>query len=78
MAGNLDKDDVELKTKIAIRIKELRKSSGKKQTEFAYDLGIDKQSLNRLENGRGATVYTIYRICKALDISLSQFFTGIK
>jgi transcriptional regulator with XRE-family HTH domain len=74
MAGNLDKEDLELKRKIALRIKELRKLSGKKQTEFAYDLGVDKQSLNRLEGGRGATIYTISKICKALEISLIQFF----
>ncbi len=74
MAGNLDKEDLLLKKRIALRIKELRKLSGKKQTEFAYDLGIDKQSLNRLEGGRGATIYTISKFCKALDISLSNFF----
>ena len=74
MAGNLDKEDLELKKKISLRIKELRVLSGKKQTEFAYDLGIDKQSLNRLEGGRGATVYTINKLCKAIGISLTQFF----
>ena len=74
MAGNLDKTDIELRKKIALRIKELRQSSGKNQTEFAYDLGIDKQTLYRLENGRGATIYSINKFCKVREITLSQFF----
>lgn len=74
MAGNLDKVDAELRKKIALRIKELRESSGKNQTQFAYELGVDKQSLYRLEKGRGATIYTINRFCKTLGITLGQFF----
>ena len=74
MAGNLDKIDIELRTKIAERIKELRESSGKNQTEFAYDLGIDKQTLYRLESGRGATIYSINKFCKIRGIMLAEFF----
>lgn len=74
MAGNLDKIDIELKKHIAERIKELRESSGKNQTEYALELGIDKQTLHRLENGRGATIYSINRFCKLRGITLSQFF----
>jgi transcriptional regulator with XRE-family HTH domain len=74
MAGSLDKIDIELRDKIAARIKELRESSGKSQTEFALELGIDKQTLHRLETGRGATIYSINKFCKARGISLSEFF----
>jgi transcriptional regulator with XRE-family HTH domain len=74
MAGSLDKTDIELRNKIAERLKELRESSGKNQTEFAYDLGIDKQTLYRLETGRGATIYSINKFCKVRGITLSQFF----
>ena len=74
MAGSLDKIDIELRDKIAERIKELRESSGKSQTEFAYDLGIDKQTLYRLESGRGATIYSINKFCKVRGITLSEFF----
>lgn len=74
MAGSLDKIDTELRKKIAERIKELRESSGKNQTEFAYDLGIDKQTLYRLESGRGATIYSINKFCKIRQITLSDFF----
>lgn len=74
MAGNLDNIDAELKSKISLRIKELRESSGKSQTEFAYELGVDKQTMYRLEKGRGATIYTINKFCKTRGISLGQFF----
>jgi transcriptional regulator with XRE-family HTH domain len=74
MAGSLDKIDIDLRKKIAERIKELRESSGKNQTEFAYDLGIDKQTMYRIESGRGATIYSINKFCKARGITLSHFF----
>ena len=74
MAGSLDKIDIDLRDKIAQRIKEVRESSGKSQTEFALELGIDKQTLHRLETGRGATIYSINKFCKVRGISLSEFF----
>lgn len=74
MAGSLDKLDLELRDKIAARIKELRESSGKSQTEFALELGVDKQTLHRLEIGRGATIYSINKFCKVVGITLSEFF----
>ena len=74
MAGNLDKSDIELRKNIASRFKEFRENSGKSQTEFAYELGMDKQTWYRLEKGRGATIYTINKFCKNQGITLSQFF----
>jgi transcriptional regulator with XRE-family HTH domain len=74
MARELDKIDQELKKRIAMRFKELRKESGLNQTEFAYSYGKDKQTQNRLEGGRGATIYSINKFCKAQGISLSDFF----
>ncbi|THU41184.1 helix-turn-helix domain-containing protein [Niastella caeni] len=77
MAGSLDKIDIELRDKIAQRIKELRESSGKSQTEFALELGIDKQTLHRLETGRGATIYSINKFCMVRGITLSEFFDSV-
>jgi transcriptional regulator with XRE-family HTH domain len=74
MARILDKIDTDLKKAIALRFRELRESSGKNQTQFAYDYGKDKQTQNRFEKGRGATIYTINKFCAALDISISEFF----
>jgi transcriptional regulator with XRE-family HTH domain len=74
MAGSLDKLDIELRDKIAARIKELRESSGKSQTEFALELGVDKQTLHRLESGRGATIYSINKFCMVIGMTLAEFF----
>ncbi|SKC18508.1 helix-turn-helix domain-containing protein [Dyadobacter psychrophilus] len=75
MSAKLDHHDIELKQKIAQRIKELRLSSGKKQNNFAInEMETDKQMLHRLESGRGATIYSINKICQALNITLKDFF----
>jgi transcriptional regulator with XRE-family HTH domain len=74
MSRELDKIDQELKKRIAMRFKELRVESGKNQTDFAYSYGKDKQTQNRLEGGRGATIYSINKFCKAKGITLSDFF----
>lgn len=76
MARELDKIDQELRERIAMRFKELREESGKSQTEFAYSYGKDKQTQNRLEGGRGATIYSINKFCKAKGITLAEFFTA--
>lgn len=74
MAEILTKEDIILKDKIAQRLTELRETTGMNKTEFAYDLGVDKQAVSRLENGRGASIYTIAKYCRYFDISLKEFF----
>lgn len=75
MSAKLDEKDLLVKNAIAKRIKELRKSSGKKQNHFAIEnLEKDKQALHRLESGRGASIYSINKFCKSIDISLKDFF----
>jgi transcriptional regulator with XRE-family HTH domain len=75
MSARLDETDIKLRDQIARRIKELRKLSGKKQNHFATeDLEADKQMLQRLESGRGASVYSINKICIALGITMKDFF----
>lgn len=73
--AKLDEKDLELKAKITRRLIELRSTSGKNQTDFAYEYGKDKQTQNKWETGaRGASIYTINKFCKAIDITLSEFF----
>lgn len=77
MSAKLDEIDIQLKDKIAKRIKELRKSTGKKQNHFASeDMESDKQILHRLESGRGASIYSINKICRVMDITLTEFFNS--
>ncbi len=69
----LDKDDIELKGKIATRIKSLRESTGMLMTAFAKDTDKDKQSQSRWEK-KGASILTINKFCKEIGITLSEFF----
>jgi transcriptional regulator with XRE-family HTH domain len=77
MSAKLNEVDERLKENIAKRITQLRVASGKKQSHFALEnLELEKQVLQRLEAGRGASIYTINRFCKSIGISLSEFFNS--
>ncbi len=74
MPAKLDNIDISLKLAIAKRFEEIRKQSGKTQEAFAHEAGRDKQSYNKNEKGKGATIYTINKFCIENEISLKQFF----
>ncbi|NML72016.1 helix-turn-helix transcriptional regulator [Chryseobacterium sp. RP-3-3] len=75
--AKLNELDKELRTKIILRVRELREEYEDNQSKFAGELGLDKQLLNNwesLSNNRGISIYSINKICKGLDISLKDFF----
>lgn len=75
--AELENEDIELRIKIAERIKFLRESTSLTQSEFSKKFEIDRQILNRWEstnNKRGVSIYTINKFCKMLGITLSEFF----
>lgn len=75
--GKLTVEDIELKKAIALRIEELRLSTGLTPSEFAKENAIDRQAIGRWEStndNRGITIYTIQRFCKMVGISLKDFF----
>ena len=74
MPAKLDNTDIKLKAAIAKRFEEIRKASGKTQETFAHESGRDKQSYNKNEKGKGATIYTIHKFCLENNITLSEFF----
>ncbi|WAC13262.1 helix-turn-helix domain-containing protein [Dyadobacter pollutisoli] len=77
MSAKLNEVDEKLKESIAKRITQLRVASGKRQSQFALEnLELEKQVLQRLEAGRGASIYTINKFCKSIGISLSEFFNS--
>jgi transcriptional regulator with XRE-family HTH domain len=76
MPAKLDKTDIKLKLAIAKRLKEIRQGTGKTQESFAHSSGRDKQSYNKNEKGKGATVYTINKFCIENGLTLSQFFNS--
>jgi transcriptional regulator with XRE-family HTH domain len=74
MPAKLDNTDIHLKLAIAKRFIELRKDTGKTQETFAHESGRDKQSYNKNEKGKGATIYTINKFCIENGITLKEFF----
>jgi len=69
--------DIVLDTKIALRIKELRKKINPNQKQFAEEHGMDRQLLNRWESttdNRGVSIHTINRFCEMIHIGLKDFF----
>lgn len=77
--AKLTEEDKILRSKIILRLKELRESSTHKQTVFAHEMGLDKQLINSwesLNNNRGISIYSINKICIVLKISLKEFFNS--
>lgn len=73
----LSEEDKALRTKIILRIIELRGNKTDKQIEFAHELGVDKQQINSwesLSNDRGISIYSINKICNGLNKTLKEFF----
>ena len=56
-------------------IARMRKEKGLSQIEFGYMVEMQKQNVNRLENGRtNPTAFTLCKIAEALEIPLSKLF----
>jgi transcriptional regulator with XRE-family HTH domain len=63
---------------IAKRLKEIRKSKGYNNYEhIAFDLGMSRSAYWRLESGANFEIKTLMKICRLLEISLKEFFTGM-
>jgi len=61
--------------KLAKRIAELRKSKSMTQERLAAEAGIDRVALANIETcKRRPTVTTVYKISRALEIPLADFF----
>jgi transcriptional regulator with XRE-family HTH domain len=57
------------------RIRSLRIEKGLSLSELAYLCEFEKASLSRIELGKtNTTILTLRKICKALEINISQLF----
>jgi transcriptional regulator with XRE-family HTH domain len=73
----IEREQTELK-KIALRLKELRKSKGFTNYEhLAYELGMSRSAYWRIESGANFEIKTLIKICRVLNITLSEFFEGV-
>lgn len=62
--------------KIGQRIEDLRKEKGLTQEHLAEKAELHRAYFWDIESGRNVSIKTIYKITKALGISLSEFFKG--
>ena len=72
-------DKASIQTKVGIRIKTLREEKKISQQELASLCDFEKSNMSRLEAGNtNPTLYTLFKICIALDISLPELFEGFE
>lgn len=71
--------DVDLILKeMGSRIREKRKSVVNNYEDFARDHQFNKVTISRIENGENFTMSSLIQVLRVLDISIEDFFKGIK
>lgn len=64
---------------VAERLKAGRKARGLSQGMLADLAGIDRKTINRIENGHfSPNMDTFFRLCKVLNIKPSEFMKNAK
>lgn len=72
----MNKDKIQVN--IGHRIRELRTKKSLSIQQLADAVDIEYNNLIRIEMGRtNPTIWTLYRISKALDINLSSLIEGV-
>lgn len=57
------------------RIEEIRKERGVRQEEFAKFMGVSRQTISSLENGRyNPSITLAYKIAKYFDMTIEEVF----
>ena len=75
--GKLRDEDIILRDQIKLRLKELREEVSQNKSDLSKNIDIDRQNVQpweKLDIGRGMSIYSINRVCKAFKISLNEFF----
>ncbi|MBG0781228.1 MAG: helix-turn-helix transcriptional regulator [Bacteroidales bacterium] len=68
---------MDVKSKIGIRIKELRQQSNMSQKDLAYSADLDRSYIASVENGqRNISIVNIEKIAIALGENLTTFFNS--
>ena len=68
---------MDIKERIGIRLKELRKHTGLSQERFAFECELDRTYIASIEQGkRNVSIANIEKISKALNISVADFFNS--
>ena len=68
-------NDVDIKIKFGLRLKQLRKERGISQEELMAATGIHRTYLSEVERGiRNISIVNVEKIAKALDIDTMEMF----
>jgi transcriptional regulator with XRE-family HTH domain len=68
-------DELELLNQLGSRIREIRQEKGMAQNELASKCNFENASLSRIESGKtNLTLRSLHKICKALDIYITDLF----
>lgn len=70
---------MDVKSKIGLRIKELRGIKGMSQKDLAYSSDLDRSYIASVESGkRNISIVNIEKIAVAIGVSLQDFFKNDK
>lgn len=58
------------------RIKEIAKAKGIQQKEIAERIGVEPNTISRINNGESTTVERLQQIAEVLDVSVKDLFEG--
>ena len=73
----IDLANMNIKVKIGLRIKQLRKEIELTQEALAYNAEVDRTYVTDVENGRrNVSVEILERLVKALQVSFADFFNS--
>lgn len=57
------------------RIEEIRKERGIRQEDFAKEMGVSRQTISSLENGRyNPSIMLAYKIARYFDMTIEEVF----
>lgn len=66
---------MDIKTKIGLRIKELRTEKNLTQEAIAFKAEIDRTFMNHVENGRrNISIESLEKVLSGLEITIKDFF----
>lgn len=78
MERETSRDDVELRKKIGLRVRHLRRDKRLTQEDFADKAGLHKNYIGQVERGeRMVTVGSLRRIVTPLGVTVSEFLAQI-
>lgn len=72
-----DLSKVELSRQIGARLKQLRIAHELSQEQLGGDAELVRTAIGAIETGANPTIYTLSAICRALNVTLSEFLSPI-